>query len=522
MSVITLEKYTTYFTLKAPYQECLPKEGIDLHPLLNILKIPIFDNQGKYQGSFRYYRYFKDAFHLPINFLTRTKAYLEKHGAQVEIVENKPNRVGKLDPPIKMKEGWTDREEHAEAFKHLTTYPLHMVGNNLQTGKGKSYVGVKLTTIFNCPTLVVCDGLVEQWVDNYKEKTDIDPDRIYVLQGINSLRRLWEMIKHKEPLPQVLVVSLKTLTRYSRYKDDNYRKFPRINDCMKALKIGYAIFDEIHLNTRAIVMLLLALNINRNVFLSATPERSDKDEQKIFEIIFPKGLIGGASKYDRYVDTVIRGYDLDTHIPDAKFETYGYGYSHTRYESKVLSSAPLLDTFQDVVEHAIRYDYLNYRIEGKTKCLVFVSTVRMAQELAARFSKIFPKVDIRSYTADSPIDDLYDAEIVISTPKSCGTGKDIRGLITVINTVSMSSNPGLQQMFGRLRKIDDGKIQCRFIDLINTTVGQQMRHFWAKNKVFKNCSKSFTLDNITPYRGKTDDGSWRIKSHRHVGFRRAA
>lgn len=514
---VTINAYTTYFTLKARYDEYIQEANVDLQKLLNILKIPIFNNQGKYVGCTKYYRYLGGEFHLPIKFLLYTLNYLKDHDVIPEVVHVEPNKTERLNPPIKMRPGWQDREEHTEAFRHLTTYQGSMVGNNLQTGKGKSYVGVKLTTIFDCPTLVVCDGLTEQWVDNYLEKTDVNPDRIYVLQGINSLKKLWDKINKGETLPQILIVSLKTLTRYSRYKDENYKAFPRINELMKALKIGYTIFDEVHLNTHAIVMLLLVLNIIKNVFLSATPERSVKTEQKIFEIIFPDGLIGGASSYDRYVDTTIRGYELDLHLPPAKFETYGYGYSHTKYESMVLTRGPFVDRFQDVVEHAIRMDYLSRRVKGKSRCLIFVSTVRMADELGARFSKIFPDIDIRTYTASDPFENLSEAEIIISTPKSCGVGKDIKGLTTVINTVSMSSNPGLKQMFGRLRKLQDG-LDCKFVDLINTSIGQQTRHYWSKMKVFKSCSKTFHVENMNIEKGKRNNGS--NNNYGKFGYRR--
>ena len=499
MKNFQIDTYSTYFTVQADpegYIKYNTTEKININPLLNNLKIPLFNAQGKYIGAIRYYRYIKGYLHLPIHFHTQFILFLRKNDVNVVVERHNPNKVRTLSPKLEMKPEWSqEREEQKEAFKHLLTSTGSMTGNDLQTGKGKSYVGVKLTTIFNCPTVVICDGLVEQWVDNYVEKTTIDPSEIFVLQGIDSLKKLWETIKSKGKLPSVLVASLKTFSRYSQYKDENYRVFPRINELMKALGIGMAIFDEFHLNTHAIVMLLLVLNIRKNVFLSATPERSDKDEQKIVEIIFPSGTVGGASHYDRYVETTMRGYELDLHMSSNKFENYSYGYSHIKYESRLLQKADFISGFQHALERSIQHDYLNYRIPGETKCLVFVSTVRMAEEMAARLKATYPDVDIRTYTASDPIDNLYDAEIIISTPKSCGVGKDIRGLITVINTVSMSSKPSLKQMFGRLRKLKDNK-QCRFIDLINTCVPQQMRHFWTKRKIYRFCSKNLNIEDI--------------------------
>lgn len=493
-----IDTYSTYFTISGEPDGYINRgvEKLSINPLLNNLKIPLFNSQGKYIGAIKYYRFIKGCFHLPIHFLSQTISFLKKEGLTPVITKYEPNPVRTLSGKIKMKPEWSqEREEQKEAFKHLLTTTGSMTGNDLQTGKGKSYIGVRLTTIFECPTLVVCDGLVEQWIDNYIEKTDVDPSDIWIIQGIDSLKKLWDIIKSKGKLPSIVVGSLKTLSRYSQYKDENYRVFPRINELMKALGIGMAIFDEFHLNTHAIVMLLLVLNIRKNVFLSATPQRSDKAEQKIYEIIFPSGIVGGSSIYDRYVDTTMRGYELDLHMSSNKFENYSYGYSHIKYESRLLQKAAFIDGFQSVLQRTIQHDYLNYRVKGETKCLVFVSTVRMAEEMAARLSSVFPGIDVRTYTASDPIDNLYDAEIIISTPKSCGVGKDIKGLITVINTVSMSSQPSIKQMFGRLRKLRDNK-QCRFIDLINTCVPQQMRHFWTKRKIYRYCSKDLRIEDI--------------------------
>lgn len=489
---LRVNRYSTYLTIKSTKEGLNEESGFDLHKTLTLLKIPLFNAAGTYIGSVKYYRFIKDSFHLPLHVLPYLLEDAKRQEIEVDVHNCPVNPAGHIN--LSMKLNWTDRPEHEEAFNHLTSYEGSMVGNNLQTGKGKSYIGVKLSTIWKTPTLVVCDGLVEQWVDNYLEKTKVNPDDIFVLQGHTSLDKLWAMINDKKRLPWIVVVSLKTLTRYSQYKDANYNKYPRINDLMRELQIGYAIFDEVHLNTHAITMLLLVLNIQHNVFLSATPERSKKEEQRIFKVIFPEGMIAGSATYDRYVRSVIRGYDLDMQLPSQKFESFGYGYSHIKYESKVLAKGSLMTEFTNIVDKNLEREYLYRDFQDGNKCLIFVSTVKMAVELAARLKIKHPNMDIRTYTASDPLENLTEADIIVSTPKSCGVGKDIKGLVTIINTVSIASKPALQQMFGRLRKLE-GK-ECVFVDLFNTSVRHQVRHFWNKRGVLKACSRSMTQDGV--------------------------
>lgn len=504
-----IHAYATYYEIEATKNGYFHNGQLNLDDITALLRIPVFDNRGRYVDSIRYYRYIGGKYRFPINTLSWLKTKFERLKLDYPLFEyaiqdHEPNhKIGAaIHIPAKMKDGWVDRPEHAPAFEHILNYPGHIVGNDLQTGKGKSYVGCKLTTKWQCPTAIVCDGLLDQWVENYLEKTNVPAERIYLIQGIDSIIRLWKMIENKEPLPWVIVCSIRTMSRYGMYIEDSYRSVPRVNDLFKALNIGYVLYDEIHLNTHAIVLLMLVLNIDKSVLLSATPERSDRMEQNIFEFILPKGLIGGAAEYDRYVDACIRGFELDLHVNPKQLETYGYGYNHMKYESKILDNNLYIREFVNELIKVIQSEFLPWRnSDTTTKCLIFVSTVRFATEVKKRLSAALEGIDIRTYLASDPIDNLTEAEIIISTPKSCGVGKDIKRLLTGINTISLGSAPLYQQMFGRLRKVEG--LQCRWVDMINKRVPQQMKHFFTKRKILNKCSKTLTTSFIdTKQRGR--------------------
>lgn len=499
---IPVDVYSTHYRITAGKRGELCNGLFDILPVINRLRIPQFNGHGEYVGSIRYYRYIGGRFYLPIYTLSMLTFRLNNICQSdklfsYEIVKHDPNPTCHVSGLV-MQSSWVDRPEHAAAIAHLMDdkdKPLR--GNDLQTGKGKTYVSTKVSTLLGHPTLVICESLVEQWVQNYLEKTCLKEDQIFVIQGIESILQLIDIaVNHKDKRPAVIIGSLRTVANYADGTDNAYRDIMSINELMTLLEVGTCIHDEIHLSTHAHVLIDLVMNIKNTLVLSATPKRSDKPQQAIFVKVFPKGIIGGANEYDKYVNTRIVPYHLNTHRSEKKFTNFGYGYSHVKYESVIIQSPDLCSQFFKFLDRSVQAEYANRASSSNDKCLIFVSTVRMAKWLKDKLESKYRVFgfDVRTYLHEDPIDNLMDADIIISTPKSCGVGKDIPKLITVINTVSMASEPGLEQMFGRLRKLE-GK-ELRFIDMVNNTVQSHARHLAVKKDVYKKRSKEFEIGDV--------------------------
>ena len=500
--VINVEKFSTYFTVEAT-AEGFVTGGYSIMPFLNRISVPIMSYDGKHVNSWtRFYGYRNKKFYIPIHAYKMfadhmRQVIMEKHDetTRIRTVEHAPVKaVRNLN--VEMKPNWQDRPEHAEAFKFILESKGPIVGNNLQTGKGKTYVAVKLFTIFKTPTLVVCDGLDDQWEKNFIEKTTIPPDKIFHIKGKQSIQKLWKKID-KNDYPWVIIGSTKTMVRYAVYGDKGYTAFPTLDSLTKKLGIGLVIYDEIHLNTRAAVRVMVSLNVEKNIILSATPMRASAKEQRVFNIVFPNGVIGGANLYDKYVNGRIYGYDLKLGVRDNAIESYLYGYSHIKYESVLLGKRSLLSEFLSAIDNVFANEYLSVRVEGETRCLIFASTVEMVNVIAKHLNEAFGGlIEVKTYVAHDPNYHL-ESEVIVSTPKSCGTGKDIAKLVTVINTVSINSKPGYMQMLGRLRRYPGH--ECRFIDMINVTANGHMRHAVQKLKTLRECCKEFDTVGVTPY-----------------------
>ena len=78
-----------------------------------------------------------------------------------------------------------------------------------------------------------------------------------------------------------------------------------------------------------------------------------------------------------------------------------------------------------------------------------------------------------------------EADIIVSTMKSMGTGVDILGLRAIINTESYKSKIVTEQALGRLRRPADGStcVYCELVDKAFSTIRTQQK---AREKVLRN------------------------------------
>jgi len=80
-----------------------------------------------------------------------------------------------------------------------------------------------------------------------------------------------------------------------------------------------------------------------------------------------------------------------------------------------------------------------------------------------RKDKDLSNLRIEKYTSEDEFEVLLNSHIIVSTLGSAGTAVDIPNLITVINTVLVSSSKTNVQALGRLRKLKDKKVRFIYI-----------------------------------------------------------
>ena len=120
--------------------------------------------------------------------------------------------------------------------------------------------------------------------------------------------------------------------------------------------------------------------------------------------------------------------------------------------------------------------------------MVLTSTINGVEDIADYLSKEIPDKIITKYHSkieDEVKKNAKDADIIISTMKSMGTGVDIPGLRAIINTESYKSKIITEQALGRLRKPEDNSV-CLYIEMVDKAFSTIRAQQKAREKVLRN------------------------------------
>lgn len=342
------------------------------------------------------------------------------------------------------------------------------------------------------PILIVLGLLITQWYKSLREYTTMKKDDIFVVQGFDKLKMLWEMIDNGFK-PAVVIFSTRTLFLYAITRPEPYNHLRTYQELQQ--KIGFAtkIFDECHLNFFANVKIDMLSNIKKNIYLSATYMRSDPQGKRIFNTVYPPQMRYGEDRVTKYTAVIVVAYSLHFQSNmDYRFKREK-GYLHALYESYLLKHKGYYFTmFIHNVLLKVIHDYFTLKRSDKQKLLIICKTKVFCEAVAQFLKPELKQYKISVYFSGNPgkegKQENLQSDIIVSTTNSCSTGIDIKGLKTCINTVSFSSPPMALQIMGRLREIKGETTY--FVDIANEQVYNQ-RDYQAKRKsLYRNRAKS--------------------------------
>lgn len=357
--------------------------------------------------------------------------------------------------------------------------PQNFIGNGIVCHNcGKTYCATKAAVNIGGAFMVVVSGLCEQWVDSIAEQTTAKED-IWVIKGFKSLATLF----NSDIKPPIFVCSLETLRAYIQGKD-NYEDLPTYQEFLERYGITTKIVDEAHLNLHATAMIDMAGNVPHNIYLTATFGTPNQALKQIFKTFFPNQMLYGTDEYRRYVDVFFYGFNGCVPEPVCM---KGRGYSHSCYEQHMLKHVKIkLHWYEHVIIPIINQHYINTPHRGKMKMLIFCRTVDMVLDVVDRCKVEWSDLDVRAYTSDDPDINLVEADIIVSTHKSAGTGSDIANLYCVLNTHSFKADTTAKQLIGRLRVLKCGTTPV-YIDLMDLNLKSHIRHWAERSIILKGC-----------------------------------
>jgi superfamily II DNA or RNA helicase len=438
--------------------------------------------------EFRFLYYKNGICRMPINNLQHFLTTIGSAGIVYEIIENTPYQGEVIDIPRNT--NWVDRPKQIPAIDFIVNNPRPMRALSLQTGLGKTYCAIKAICLLRRRGIIFVNGLLEQWVSAIKSQTLLKDEEIYLIQGQSSLKKLQRKLDSKKK-PKIYVASISTIKLYVLANKHPYDKFIPFNKFFEHLGVGVKVTDECHLNFTANTIIDLNCNIAHNIYLSATYERSDTEGHRIFEIIFPPEIKHGENEYEKYVDIYGYKYNLGF-IPEAKCVT-PEGYNQSKYEMYLMKSKKINYLFDQYLTQLIDSHWINIKRHNQ-KLLILCNTREFCLEIKNRIEKYYAdqnfNIGIYLYETDDSL--LDESDIIISTVKSCGTGRDISNLRTVILLSSFNSSPLTKQSLGRLRKLPNGDTP-EFIFMSNTGIRSHMIHFENRSLIYQELGKSFKV-----------------------------
>ena len=143
----------------------------------------------------------------------------------------------------------------------------------LPCGAGKTIVGLKVMELLQTSTLIVTTNVaaVHQWMDELKDKTELDHDEI------------GEYTSGKKEIRPVTVTTYQILS-YGQKQDPPFPHFA----LFRARDWGLIIYDEVHLLPAPVFRVTAEIQAVRRLGLTATLVREDGKEGEVFSLIGPK------------------------------------------------------------------------------------------------------------------------------------------------------------------------------------------------------------------------------------------
>lgn len=297
---------------------------------------------------------------------------------------------------------------------------------------------------------------VETWLKDASWMYETGIKGISVIKGKEQLQHVIKCGKDGTLDSQIIIISATTLRNYITDCEDiklenDYGCDPI--ELYEILGVGFVVVDEAHENLHFNVKHVISTNVSRRLFLSATIKSHDPFVNKMYEHIFPINTRYTNLAWDKYIEFTSIGYVL-LEKDKAKYLGGDGRYSHVAYEQWIFKSPVRLRNYMKMIRSIILRIFIDSHQEGQ-KILVFMATVEMCRLTSLYLRNFTMELQVHDYTASHHISVLTKNDIIITTPKSCGTGKDVKGLVTALNTVAISSMEKNIQIVGRLRQVKE-------------------------------------------------------------------
>jgi hypothetical protein len=364
-----------------------------------------------------------------------------------------------------------------------------------------TYMGLRTMLLMGKRTLITIQPrYITTWITALGNIIDLQPSDVLVWE--QDLEKLQELMLKGTVDPKVIIVPMTRIDVHLRNEKKD-PSTPGLDKIFESLECGLRIIDEGHEAIHQVCISLMYGNFAKVLVLSATLAADDPFINKIYKVMFPYHIRLKEPEPENYIDIVAYLYDINPRRYNLKTQQFG-SYNDLTWEQSILGNRAVTQFYFDVAKKAYEDYYLDIREPG-TKCLFFFSRVSMCEVMLEMFQKEYPGGDFVTFTGDDTKSKDKEGktkylrhEHVITTPGSCGTGKDIPGLVTTICFHTVGSTQRNKQMIGRLRDLANrnefgGRITPRFVFGVCISQPKHKEYFRKREVAFEPKKKTFKV-----------------------------
>lgn len=405
-----------------------------------------------------YYDKLNSVYYFPISMFTSIYNCLKANGIELKQEDIEIDK----NIPVEPMKGYfrNDRftlRDYQDRYQDAMTSEDSKMFNlvDLKTGAGKTLISFYAITKLGLKTgIVLLPRYISKWVEDIEKYTDIKKERVYVVQGRDSLVSLFKEPSNKY---DIIIFSLTTLSQYIKDGEMYMKNVVKPWDIFNKLKIGILLSDESHQALGALAKIIMFSNVKKVIGLSATYIPSDDEDKKFKNLVFPESTrISNIVKFESHINAYSCPYRIANNIKIK--DKQQKMYSHVVFEQSIMARSILLNDYLDMVDYYFNIGYISRRKKGQ-KCLIFFSTINMCTYAYKYFLKKYKNLKIRRFVGEDDYDTMQEGDVIISTLGSFGTALETSNLITVIHTVCIKSPIANIQSAGRLRKLEGTKTE---------------------------------------------------------------
>lgn len=414
--------------------------------------------------------------------------------SRVEIIEEKIIPGEKVQIDLKNNK-IKPRNELQEEFVEFMSGPARLCTNNMGTGQGKTFCALYSSYLIGERILItVLPRYIDIWIKAFGEFYDIKPKDLVVADLI-SVEQLHESVKSGHCNPKIIILPLSKIDIYlKRMREDE--TLPSLDQVFADLKCGTRIIDEAHESIYSVYQSLMHGNHQKTMALSATLKGDDEFVNGIYDQIFPQSSYLRPTEYTKYIHVIAFMHRMD--LWKHKINTKGFGgYSHVKFEQGILKKKYLFEQYYQMLKSAYDMYYMDTYQEGQ-KSMWFFATIEFCDEFNKRLLKDYPGLDsiVFNSTMSKKQPEAYrQHRNVVTTPGSCGTGKDIPMLKAVFSPIAVSSTQRNDQMVGRTRPIDAWwpELDPYFVYFVCLDERKQVEYHRKRRVLFDRKMKKFDM-----------------------------